>query len=227
MRCSRSPRGELQSSLLSKEGRLDSSKQRPGQTDAGLIDYYRRRAGEYEAIYAKPERQADLAFLKKEIPQRLRGARVLEVACGTGYWTERVARSKAYPEDVVRFELADAYALDPQLGRFDAGLAVFWWSHVPRQRVAEFLDSFHRCLSSGARVLLMDNVYAEDSSTPVSEVDSQGNTYQMRRLADGSRLRVLKNFPSEDELRERLGPYSAAFSFQALQYYWLAEYRLK
>lgn len=225
---------------------MDSSKQRPGQTDAGLLDYYRRRAGEYEAIYAKPERQADLAFLKKEIPQRLRGARVLEVACGTGYWTERVARcaakivatdaaeepmriarSKAYPEDVVRFELADAYALDPQLGRFDAGLAVFWWSHVPRQRVAEFLDSFHRCLSSGARVLLMDNVYAEDSSTPVSEVDSQGNTYQMRRLADGSRLRVLKNFPSEDELRERLGPYSAAFSFQALRYYWLAEYRLK
>ncbi len=131
------------------------------------------------------------------------------------------------PEGVVSFELADAYALEPQLGRFDAGLAVFWWSHVPRQRAAEFLDSFHRCLSGGARVLLMDNVYAEDSSTPVSEVDAQGNTYQMRPLADGSRLRVLKNFPSEDELRERLAPHSATFSFQALQYYWLAEYTLK
>jgi ubiquinone/menaquinone biosynthesis C-methylase UbiE len=214
--------------------------------DAGLVDYYRRRASEYEAIYAKPERQADLAYLSKEIPERLRGASVLEVACGTGYWTERVARSaakivatdvaeepmriarsKTYPGGVVRFELADAYALDPRLGRFDAGLAVFWWSHVPRERVAEFLDSFHRCLTDGARVLFMDNVYAEGSSTPVCEVDSQGNTYQMRQLADGSRLRVLKNFPSEDELRERLLPYATSFAFEALQYYWLAEYRLK
>jgi SAM-dependent methyltransferase len=221
-------------------------KELPEAAEAGLLDYYRRRAGEYEAIYAKPERQADLAFLEKEIPARLRGARVLEVACGTGYWTERVARgaakivatdaaeepmriarSKSYPEGVVRFELADAYALDARLGRFDAGLAVFWWSHVPRQRAAEFLDSFHGCLTGGARVLLMDNVYAEGSSTPICEVDAQGNTYQMRRLADGSRLRVLKNFPSADELRERLAPHAASFAFETLQYYWLAEYRLK
>jgi demethylmenaquinone methyltransferase/2-methoxy-6-polyprenyl-1,4-benzoquinol methylase len=98
---------------------------------------------------------------------------------------------------------------------------------VPRQRAAEFLDSFHRCLDDGARVLLMDNVYAEGSSTPVSEVDAQGNTYQTRQLADGSRVRVLKNFPSEDELRGQLAPYAASFTFEALQYYWLAEYTLK
>jgi SAM-dependent methyltransferase len=222
------------------------SSERPEIAEAGLVDYYRRRAGEYEAIYAKPERQGDLAFLEKEIPRRLRGARVLEVACGTGYWTERVARcaakivatdaaeepmriarAKTYPEDVVRFELADAYALDPRLGPFDAGLAVFWWSHVPRQRVAQFLDSLHRCLDDGARVLLMDNVYAEGSSTPVCEVDSQGNTYQMRPLADGGRVRVLKNFPTEDELRAQFGPHAASFTFEALQYYWLAEYTLR
>jgi demethylmenaquinone methyltransferase/2-methoxy-6-polyprenyl-1,4-benzoquinol methylase len=225
---------------------LELSKETRDASDARLVDYYRRRAGEYEAIYAKPERQADLAFLEKEIPRRLRGARVLEVACGTGYWTERVARSaakivatdaaeepmriarsKSYPDDVVRFELADAYALEPRLGRFDAGLAVFWWSHVPRPRAAEFLDSLHRCLEPGARVLFMDNVYAEGSSTPVSEVDAQGNTYQMRQLADGSRVRVLKNFPSEDELRERLAPYAESFAFEALEYYWLVEYRVK
>jgi demethylmenaquinone methyltransferase/2-methoxy-6-polyprenyl-1,4-benzoquinol methylase len=222
------------------------SKERPDAAEAGLIDYYRRRAGEYEAIYAKPERQDDLAFLEKEIPRRLRGRSVLEVACGTGYWTERVARSaakivatdaaeepmriaraKSYPPDVVRFELADAYALDPRLGPFDAGLAVFWWSHVPRRRVAEFLDSLHRCLDDGARVLFMDNVYAEGSSIPICEVDPHGDSYQMRQLADGSRVRVLKNFPSEDELRGRLAPYAASFTFEALQYYWLAEYTLK
>ena len=56
-------------------------------------DFYRRRAAEYEAIYAKPERQADLRVLEKLIPERMAGRRVLEVACGTGYWTVLVART--------------------------------------------------------------------------------------------------------------------------------------
>ena len=43
-----------------------------------LIEYYRRRAGEYEAIYAKPERQADLLLLKKKIAEILKHAAVLE-----------------------------------------------------------------------------------------------------------------------------------------------------
>ena len=56
-----------------------------------MVDYYRRRAGEYEAFYAKPERQADLLLLKKKIAEILKRARVLEIACGTGYWTTVIA----------------------------------------------------------------------------------------------------------------------------------------
>jgi ubiquinone/menaquinone biosynthesis C-methylase UbiE len=217
----------------------------PG-ADEGLLDYYRRRAGEYEAIYARPERQADLASLRGTIAARLAGARVLELACGTGYWTTliaatassvlatdfaeepmRIARAKAYPGGRVRFELADAYALAAALGRFDAAFAGFWWSHVPRGRLDEFLASLHARLERGARVLLLDNLYVEGNSTPVAEIDKAGNTYQLRTLGDGSRVRVLKNFVSQAELRERLAPCAASFSFEALQYYWLAEYRLK
>jgi demethylmenaquinone methyltransferase/2-methoxy-6-polyprenyl-1,4-benzoquinol methylase len=211
-----------------------------------LVDYYRRRAGEYEQIYAKPERQPDLALLKAQIPQRLRGRRVLEIACGTGYWTAlvapaaagvvatdaaeepmRIAEAKTYPRGRVRFELADAYALDASLGSFDAALAVFWWSHVPRKRIAAFLASLHARLAPGARVLLMDNRYVEGSSTPVCEADPEGDTYQLRRLADASQNRVLKNFPGEAELRGCLAPHAAAFSYMPLQYYWLVEYELQ
>jgi demethylmenaquinone methyltransferase/2-methoxy-6-polyprenyl-1,4-benzoquinol methylase len=211
-----------------------------------LVDYYQRRAREYEAIYAKPERQTDLAVLKNLLPERLAGRRVLEVACGTGYWTVLVARtaasivavdaaaepmriamSKNYGERNVRFELADAYALSPALGKFDAALAVFWWSHVPLSRIGEFLASLHARLEPGARVLLMDNSYVEGSSTPVSERDAEGNTYQLRPLADGSTNRVLKNFPTESELRAALAPHARDFSYRALEYYWLVEYRLK
>jgi len=116
---------------------------------AELLDYYQRRAREYEAIYAKPERQVDLAFMREHFASRLAGRRVIEVACGTGYWTVLVARSAAsivavdaaqepmriamskdYGERNVRFELADAYALPAELGRFNAALACFWWSHI-------------------------------------------------------------------------------------------------
>jgi SAM-dependent methyltransferase len=216
---------------VSKEGRLASTE---------LVDYYRRRAAEYEAIYAKPERQADLALLREKIPGKLRGARVLEIACGTGYWTQliagvaahvvatdaaeepmRIAQSKTYSRNP-RFVIADAYALPESLGRFDAALAVFWWSHIPRQRIADFLASLHRRLEPGARVVLMDNLYVEGSSTAISEIDAQGNTYQLRRLGDGAEVRVLKNFPSEAELRSQL---PAPLSYEALEHYWLADYQ--
>jgi ubiquinone/menaquinone biosynthesis C-methylase UbiE len=205
-----------------------------------LVDYYRRRAAEYEAIYAKPERQADLALLREKITAKVQGARVLEIACGTGYWTQlvagvaaevvatdvaeepmRIARSKTYSRNPV-FSLADAYALPESLGRFDAALAVFWWSHIPRQRIAEFLASLHRRLGPGARVVLMDNLYVEGSSTAISEIDAHGNTYQLRRLGDGSQVRVLKNFPSEAELRSHLPP---TLKVEMLEYYWLADYQ--
>lgn len=201
-----------------------------------LVSYYARRAGEYERIYAKPERQQDLLLLRSRIPERLRGRRVLEVACGTGYWTAlvapvaasvvatdladepmQIARGKPFPPGRVSFHKEDAYALPSGLGRFDAALAVFWWSHVPRRRIPEFLASLHARLEPGARVLLMDNRYVEGSSIPVAEVDAEGDSYQQR-----GEDRVLKNFPSEAELRGWL----PGVSYEALEYYWFAEYRL-
>ena len=213
---------------------------------AELVDYYQRRAREYEAIYAKPERQADLAVLRQEVAQRLAGRRVLEVACGTGYWTHvaartaasivatdaaeepmRIARAKDYGGAHVRFEPADAYALDERLGRFDGALAFFWWSHIPLSRIGDFLHSLHRRLDPGARVLFMDNTYVEGNSTPIAERDAEGNTYQLRPLADGSTNRVLKNFPSEADLRAQLASHASAFEYRALQYYWLVDYTLR
>ena len=56
--------------------------------DGSLEAYYSVRAPVYEAIYEKPERQADLTVLKQLVPSLLAGRDVLEVACGTGYWTQ-------------------------------------------------------------------------------------------------------------------------------------------
>jgi SAM-dependent methyltransferase len=207
--------------------------------------YYARRAAEYEKIYDKPERQADLARLRRDIPALFSGARVLEIACGTGYWTPliaeqaesvlavdyneetlAIARAKKYPKANVRFERADAYALPGWTERFSACYAGFWWSHVPLARVEAFLTGLQARLDPGATVAFMDNRYVEGSSTPISRRDADGNTYQSRRLADGSSHEVLKNFPTGAELRARLGRFGTGFAFAEYEYYWLASYRI-
>lgn len=207
--------------------------------------YYARRAAEYEEIYAKAERQADLARLQSVIPELFAGERVLEIACGTGYWTPliagraasvlaldyaqetlEIARRKRYPRGNVRFEQGDAYQLPRWSEAFSACFAGFWWSHIPLGKIDPFLKQLHARLAPGARVAFLDNRYVEGSSTPLARRDAAGNTYQERRLADGSRHEVLKNFPAPEDLEPLLARFGSELEITLYQYYWLASYRI-
>ncbi len=69
-----------------------STDKAPSNTpEESMQGYYAARAPEYDAIYRKPERQADLRAIERWLPPRFAGARVLEIACGTGYWTQFIA----------------------------------------------------------------------------------------------------------------------------------------
>src|SRR5688572_19571697 len=57
-----------------------------------LLTYYSNRAKEYESIYLKPERQNDLAKLAKILQDFFNDDDLLEIACGTGYWTKFLAQ---------------------------------------------------------------------------------------------------------------------------------------
>ena len=213
-----------------------------------MIDYYAARAPEYDAVYQKPERQADLRAIEAWLPAHFADAAVLEVACGTGYWTQfiaplarRVLALDAAPETLriasnrvtaahVQFDVGDAYALPSRRGSvqgFTAGFAGFWLSHVPKQRVQEFLRGLGAALEPGAKVVLMDNLYVEGSSTPISERDGDdeaGNTYQVRTLQNGSSHRVLKNFPSEAELRSAVVGLASELRYTTWQHFWALEF---
>lgn len=215
------------------------------QSDPQLAAYYAARAAEYERIYDKPERQVDLQRLRALIPAFFAGRNVLEIACGTGYWTQciapqasaitaldineetlAIARAKPLPPGRVRFELADAYALYPRYRDYDGAFAGFWWSHLKRGERRAFFDGLHRALAPGAVVVLLDNCYVEGSSTPISRRDADGNTYQQRTLADGSQHTVLKNFPVQAEMLAETGAYGANVQYTALDYYWVLKYML-
>ena len=208
-----------------------------------LADYYAKRAPEYERIYQKPERQADLSRLRAFVAASFAGRTVLEIACGTGYWTEvlastarsviatdlnetvlALARTKPLG-DKVQLLPCDAFQLDRIAGQFDAALAVFWWSHLTRAQLTCFLDGLHRKLQPGSVVVFIDNIFVEGSSTPVSRRDAEGNTHQMRSLDDGSSTEVLKNFPTNEEIATALP--GEAISIDRLTYYWSVRYGIR
>ena len=61
-----------------------------------MVAYYAERAQEYERIYEKPERQEQLHQLKRLLRDTLAGRRVVEAACGTGFWTAVAAETAAH-----------------------------------------------------------------------------------------------------------------------------------
>jgi ubiquinone/menaquinone biosynthesis C-methylase UbiE len=124
-----------------------------------LARYYAQRAPEYERIYRKPERQADLRALREFVAQTFADRRVFEIACGTGWWTEilsntarsvvatdindevlDIARTKKFGDASVSFQRCDAFQLNQVAGDFDATLAVFWWSHLTMPALEKFLQ---------------------------------------------------------------------------------------
>jgi ubiquinone/menaquinone biosynthesis C-methylase UbiE len=211
-------------------------------TSESMKAYYAARAPEYDRVYAKPERQADLRAIERWLPSVFTRTSLIEVACGTGYWTQFLAPAAtdiyaidASPETLeiakarvpfpsVRFMVGDAYRLPGSSARFTAGFAGFWLSHVPLPRVREFLHGFHAALSPGAKVVLIDNRFVHGSNHPITERDEQGNTYQLRKLDDGSSHRVLKNFPSENDLRQVVAGSAEDVRYHEWQHYWALEY---
>jgi ubiquinone/menaquinone biosynthesis C-methylase UbiE len=211
-----------------------------------MKQYYAERAKEHDKVYLKAERQDDIKKLHKYLKEAFSGLNVLETACGTGYWTKtisqtansilstdfndevlEIARSRDYNISNVSFIQDEAYKLSSVAGNFNAGFAGFFWSHIPLNRIEEFLKTFHSKLEPGAKVVFIDNLFVDGSSTPVSRTDEDGNTYQIRKLDNGKEFKILKNFPTETYLKKLLIKYSDDINIKKLEYYWVAEYKLR
>lgn len=206
--------------------------------------YYAERAAEYDRVYSHPAWARDLPKLGERIATLFPGRRVFEVACGTGYWTERVARvaARVHAEDVNPETLAlarrrryapaavtlarhDAYV--PGIGGFDGGLAALWLSHVDFARMDEFLAAFHSRLERGAMVLMFDERDTPDRRAPASRVDEAGNRYEQRRLAAGGEFEIVKNFFDGDGLARRLAAHGRDLVFEELERFWMLVYRAR
>ncbi len=212
-----------------------------------LQAYYADRAAEYEDVYRKPERQESIAWLNSRLKQTLMGCTVLEVACGTGFWTQtlaevarsvvatdinrevlEIAEQKPLPPGRVTFSEDDAFSLQNVPRReFTGGFSGFWWSHIPKSQIDLFLTAFHAKLQPGAKVMFADNCYVAGSNHAISRTDEDGNTYQERVLGNGTHYEVLKNFPARQELEDTAAAYGTDVQWEASAYFWCLSYTLK
>ena len=178
------------------------------------LAYYRAIAPTYEQN-ARPGWHGEEIELALE---RFRPAgRVLEMACGTGSWTQRLLRHAdsvtaldAAPEMLAiagarvrdqraQFVQADLFSWQPE-GTYDVVFFGFWLSHVPPARFERFWELVMRCLRPGGRVFFVDDGHR----APDELVEGRRGVTVRRRLNDGSTHRLVKVPLEPAELERRL-----------------------
>jgi demethylmenaquinone methyltransferase/2-methoxy-6-polyprenyl-1,4-benzoquinol methylase len=199
--------------------------------DAAMRDYYHQRSGEYDQWYRREGRfagrpqadqwHADVAQLQARVESFGHG-RLLEVAGGTGWWTQHLARrAQVTVVDYAPGMLAqlgarlaaqrlraervrgDAYRLPLASGSFDCGFFGFWLSHVPHARLPEFVGELRRVIRPGGHVMVVDSAPTEPEHVAGTEFISE------RVLNDGTRHGVLKIMHTPDTIARALAPLGA------------------
>ncbi|MGH2808531.1 MAG: class I SAM-dependent methyltransferase [Actinomycetota bacterium] len=197
------------------------------------IEYYRARANEYDDWFFRRGRfdrgeEAtrrwfdEVRLVERALDDFAPTGRVLELACGTGLWTQRLARHTTeltavdtspevleiarerldgHPVDLVQ---ADIFSFEPG-ERYDVVFFSFWLSHVPPERFGDFWALVQRALAPQGRVFFIDSL-AEETSTAQDHVLTDRDAERMRRrLEDGREFWVYKVFYQPHELMDHLG----------------------
>lgn len=214
----------------------------------GMKTYYSNRAKVYEEVYFRddPIRQTELLQVKDALKEKFAGKNVLEVACGTGYWTQYVAETARhitaidYSEDVlsiakekqllasnVSFVQGNAYKLNQFAKTFNGAYANFWFSHIPKENIFSFLKQFHEVLEPGSVVCMVDNMFNEGIGGTLISKPSDDNTYKIRSLADGEQYEIIKNYYSKEELSTIFEPFAVDLEIHMNTYFWLLSYKVK
>lgn len=199
-----------------------------------LIDemnrYYEARAPLHDEYmsYESPEALEELLKpIIDTVKPIIRRKDVLEIACGTGNWTQvlangadsvaaidaspsalEIAREKIGSHNNISLIQCDAYELEKVGGTFDVVFASDWWSHIPLGALPRFIESVIKKMKPGAEAVFLDMSFREYFRKQPSRFDTDNNRIYHRKLPDGTEFDVVKNFFGEEAIRRILSPYS-------------------
>lgn len=143
----------------------------------------------------------------------------MELACGTGMWTEALAKGTreitavdASPEAIaiaqrrcpesVTFVCADIWQWVPDR-RYQLIFFAFWLSHVPSSRLATFFGLLDRALLLSGEVIFVD-----EQETQASEEKRTSDPEVVERvLEDGTVFHLVKVFVEPQKMVARLGEW--------------------
>lgn len=213
------------------------------------IAYYRARSGEYDDWFYRRNRYDHGAELNRQWFDEAAVVRAalhdlghvesaLELACGTGIWTQELAaladhvtaldaseevmainRAKLQ-SDKVEYRQVDLFAWQPER-QYDLVFFGFWLSHVPPQRLAPFLATVSRTLRPGGRLFMVDSRKEPTSSATDTPLREDGDIYQTRKLSDGSAFTIVKIFYEPDALSAALNTVGISADVRATDHYFI------
>jgi len=198
-----------------------------------MMGYYRARAPEYNEWWLRQGRYdrgaknnaqwfAEIQAVLADFEAFALAGDVLELAPGTGNWTERllttastVTAVDAAPEmiainrervqsDRVTYILADLFAWQSPR-EYDAIFFGFWLSHVPLERMDTFLQKVSKALRKGGKLFFIDSLNQESSpGIAANQPDRARNAQIMtRELKDGRTFTIVKNYFDPAALAEQ------------------------
>ncbi|MBK8022886.1 MAG: class I SAM-dependent methyltransferase [Chloroflexi bacterium] len=154
---------------------------------------------------------AEAAVVREALLSLPHVSSALELAPGTGIWTQellrladRVVAVDAAPEmlainqaklqsDRVTYHLADLYEWEPD-EPFDMIFFGFWLSHVPPEMLDGFLKRVAGWLKPGGHVFMVDLRRTPSSTAPDNRLPEADEIIATRKLNDGQTYRVYKIF---------------------------------
>ena len=198
--------------------------------DDELVAYYEARAPEDDDWYLRRGRyargpihdaawDAELDAAGRWLDSLPISGQIVELAAGTGWWSPLLAGkgelwlydAAEAPLDRARDRLL-AHALRAHIHTRDAWaepdrpvdalFTGFWLSHVPRERLADFLELARRWLRPGGVFAFIDSL--PDPHSGANDHPAPAGDRSIRRLDDGREFEIVKIYYEPSELQHAL-----------------------
>jgi ubiquinone/menaquinone biosynthesis C-methylase UbiE len=211
-----------------------------------VAKYYALLGEAVEDKYLEPDMDEDIDDMSIHLGNVLAGHTVLELGCGTGFWTEvaaemaqsvlavdinanlvDIARARGMPDGKVSFRVADALDLPEDIGSFSAVLVSFLWSHLTKGEQEKLLATLKKRLGKEVLLVILDDSFVEGFSETIARTDAEGTTYEILTTPEGERFEVPKSYQSDSALRKRLGNVGKEIKIERIEFFWILTCRLK